>query len=166
MSDPDDEDATQQLAEMLDATGARVTFDRGRNNQNPCTFCGASIDEGSAHRLRSIGFYPNGDLLTRPVCDREACVAIANIWESKLIDVKAGLEFRNHANTLIADVIRWMPRGAWLSTDRKRALVNAIATLLKVPFSREDFMSIRRELVAAGFEVTPPPEEGPGGNVV
>lgn len=155
MSDPDDPDVS----------GARVTFDRGRSNKNPCTFCGASADEGSAHRLRSIGFYPNGDLLTRPVCDREACIAIANTWESKLIDVKAGLEFRNHANTLIADVIRWMPRGAWLSTDRKRALVNAIATLLKVPFAREDLMSIRRELVAAGFEVTPP-EEGPGGNVV
>lgn len=84
----------------------------------------------------------------------------------KLIDVKAGLEFRNHANTLIADVIRWLPRGAWLSPDRKRALVNAIATLLKVPFTRDDFMGVRRELVAAGFEVTPPPEDGSGGNVV
>lgn len=83
MSDPDDDDATQQLAEMLAASGARVTFDRGRNNQSPCTFCGASTDDGGAHRLRSIGFYPNGDLLTRPVCDREACVSTANAWESK-----------------------------------------------------------------------------------
>ncbi len=55
------------LCEVLRDSGLRVTFDSGRNNTHPCTFCGGS---DGPRKLRDIGTYPNGATLTRPVCER------------------------------------------------------------------------------------------------
>jgi hypothetical protein len=73
----DEPDAVDDLAELLDSAGARVTFDRGRNSGHPCTFC--AKPGKSAHRLRNIGRYPNGTRITRPVC--ENCSSLADAIE-------------------------------------------------------------------------------------
>lgn len=64
-----DEDFANQLAKALDSAGARLTFDRGRNNTHPCTFCGER-QPGVTLRLMTIGRYLDGNGLTRPVCPK------------------------------------------------------------------------------------------------
>jgi len=66
-------DAVEQLCDLLVESGARVTFDSGRNNTRPCTFCGTLPE--SAFELVTIGTYFDGEQLTRPVCKR--CMPIA-----------------------------------------------------------------------------------------
>jgi hypothetical protein len=58
-------DLTAELIAILKEVGAKVTFDSGRNFNNPCTFCGTKDEP---RELVDIGHYFNGDLLTRPVC--------------------------------------------------------------------------------------------------
>lgn len=76
MSDAPTVDAIDQLGELLESAGARVIFDRGANNTNPCTFCGTRVVPGDVHCLRRIGTYPNGDPIRRPVCGQ--CRPIAD----------------------------------------------------------------------------------------
>jgi NTP pyrophosphatase (non-canonical NTP hydrolase) len=64
----------------MDPVTARATFDRGRDNTHPCTFCARAAKP--THRLRHIGRYPNGNLLTRPVCDH--CETLADHLEEQL----------------------------------------------------------------------------------
>lgn len=66
--------------DLLTESGARASFDRGRNITNPCTFCGTPANP--THELRHIGRYPNGNLLTRPVC--ENCLAIGDALQGQL----------------------------------------------------------------------------------
>jgi hypothetical protein len=66
-------DKTLQLGALLRKSGAKVTLDIGRNITHPCTFCGKLPD--TSHELVTIGTYPNGDDLTRPVCAN--CMALA-----------------------------------------------------------------------------------------
>lgn len=40
--------------------------DPGCNGRHPCTFCGRAPD--GTHDLSTIGTYPNGEPITRPVC--------------------------------------------------------------------------------------------------
>jgi hypothetical protein len=70
-------DAVNDLAVLLDSAGARVSFDRGRSNTHPCTFCGKPPADGGAHQLLTIGRYISGADLTRPVCS--GCDAIARL---------------------------------------------------------------------------------------
>lgn len=60
----------ERLEEALRSANARVTFDRGRNNTHPCTFCGCSPKERevTTFDLVTIGTYKSGAALTRPVC--------------------------------------------------------------------------------------------------
>jgi len=64
-----------ELCELLDAVGASVTLDLGRNIRNPCTFCGRPPNRGQVHTLVTLGRYLNGDDLTRPVCEK--CMPLA-----------------------------------------------------------------------------------------
>lgn len=66
-------DATKQLGELLEASGARIVFDRGNNTGNPCTFCGTR--PAPSHETMQIGTYTNGDPIRRPVCDQ--CLPVA-----------------------------------------------------------------------------------------
>lgn len=61
------QDPTEELAALLAAADAPVTFDGGRDNTHPCTFCGKP--PASTHDLVTIGRYLNGQSLTRPVCE-------------------------------------------------------------------------------------------------
>lgn len=61
-------DATKKLCALLRSANAHVTFDPGRNHTHPCTFC--ATPAAPTHELKTIGMYPNGDELTRPVCAR------------------------------------------------------------------------------------------------
>lgn len=70
-------DAVGALCKMLRAAGARVTFDSGRNVTHPCTFCD-TVD--GPRQLVTIGTYPNGDDLTRPVCG--ACMPLVEARRS------------------------------------------------------------------------------------
>lgn len=65
--------AIDELIKALEKSGARVTFDRGRDITHPCTFCATPANPH--HELVTIGTYPNGDDLTRPVCVK--CMTIA-----------------------------------------------------------------------------------------
>lgn len=76
--------AFDELLQLLDSCGARVTFDRGRNIQHPCTFCAAA----GPHELRDIGRYFNGNTLTRPVCGE--CSPLADILEAQRDTEPAG----------------------------------------------------------------------------
>ena len=78
-------DAVARLGAALSAAGAVVTLDPGRNNTNPCTFCGRPPHRGAFH-LRDIGRYPDGDTITRPVC--EGCSHLAEPHERGLSQVK------------------------------------------------------------------------------
>jgi hypothetical protein len=73
-------EATEQLAALLKESGARVTFDSGRDITKPCTFCGTPADP--THQLRDIGRYPNGNTITRPVC--EDCSEVGEAYERGL----------------------------------------------------------------------------------
>jgi len=70
-------DAIEQLAELLNASGAKITFDSGRNINNPCTFCG---EAKGPYKLMDIGTYFNGNVITRPVCP--GCAHIAEAHQS------------------------------------------------------------------------------------
>jgi hypothetical protein len=59
-------DAINQLADALERAGARVIFDSGNNATHHCTYCGTR--PVVAHKTMSIGTYPNGDPIRRPVC--------------------------------------------------------------------------------------------------
>jgi len=72
-------DLTSALARLLNEVGSSWSFDPGRNNTHPCTFCAAPA--APAHRLRNIGRYTTGMVLTRPVC--EECSPIADELEAK-----------------------------------------------------------------------------------
>ncbi len=78
-------DAIEKLGCALKRSGAKVTLDPGRNITYPCTFCGRAPHAG-VYRLRDIGRYPNGDTLTRPVC--EECSPLAEPYERGLSQVK------------------------------------------------------------------------------
>lgn len=69
--------AFDELLDLIKTSGVRVTFDSGRNINHPCTFCAAP----GPHKLVTIGAYPNGDDLTRPVCPR--CMTIAEARKPK-----------------------------------------------------------------------------------
>lgn len=71
---PSRPDAIMQLCGALDAAGAKVTFDSGRDITKACTFCGTKDEP---RELVDIGRYFNGDMLTRPVCARCKTVAEA-----------------------------------------------------------------------------------------
>lgn len=62
----EDDDAVTRLGKILKRTGMKVTFDPGRNNTHPCTFCAKKAEP--THELLVIGTYPNGDAIERPVC--------------------------------------------------------------------------------------------------
>lgn len=74
-------DAVDDLAALLDSAGARCSFDRGRSNTHPCTFCGKPPPAGFTYALLTIGRYISGDDLTRPVC--AGCVEIAALRMTK-----------------------------------------------------------------------------------
>lgn len=66
--------AFDELCNIIESAGLKLTFDRGRNNTLPCTFCGSL--EGP-RELVALGTYYQGDVLSRPVC--VACLPIANL---------------------------------------------------------------------------------------
>lgn len=68
------DDAVEQLGQFLSEAGATVTFDSGRSISHPCTFCGQLRPP---HKLMTIGTYPSGAALTRPVCGQCEPVAEA-----------------------------------------------------------------------------------------
>jgi DNA-binding NtrC family response regulator len=97
MSDP-----IEELSDLLREAGVTVTFDRGRDITHPCTFCGSRPVHGGVHDLVDIGTYPNGNALTRPVC--EACRPIAeahnahpllNLQEIERRTIAKALRFTN-----------------------------------------------------------------------
>jgi hypothetical protein len=59
--------AFDELLHLLRESGARVTFDSGRNQTHPCTFCATTTEPRT---LQDLGAYVDGDTLTRPVCLR------------------------------------------------------------------------------------------------
>lgn len=59
--------AIDELCALLKESGLRVTFDSGRDITKACTFCG---EREQRRTLEDIGRYFNGDMLTRPVCER------------------------------------------------------------------------------------------------
>ena len=62
---PTDKNAVAKLCDLLRETGLRATFDPRRNLTHPCYFCEKSEKK---RELVTIGYYLNGDDLTRPVC--------------------------------------------------------------------------------------------------
>lgn len=60
-------DDINNLSELLKAAGAKPTFDPGRSNTHPCTFCATTAEP---RELVDIGTYYDGSTLTRPVCTR------------------------------------------------------------------------------------------------
>jgi hypothetical protein len=64
-------DPIDELGQMLDAAGAKLTFDSGRSNTHPCTFCG----KPGPVTLVALGKYFQGDVITRPVCSQ--CMPVA-----------------------------------------------------------------------------------------
>ena len=72
--------AFDELCEIIDKAGLRITFDRGRNVTLACTFCGS--DDGP-RELVALGTYYQGDVLSRPVC--AACMPVANLRAAKKV---------------------------------------------------------------------------------
>lgn len=74
-------DALKQLCELLDAAGARLDFDLGRDIdiKKACTFCGDA--SAPSRKLYIIGRYPNGRTLSRPVC--MGCEAVGQALEEQ-----------------------------------------------------------------------------------
>lgn len=86
MSAMAERDPVEELAELLTLAGAVPTLDSGRNSTYPCTFCGTPASRalsGKSHDLVTIGRYPTGAALTRPVCKN--CLSTGRIFE-KMID--------------------------------------------------------------------------------
>jgi hypothetical protein len=59
-------DLTKALVDALRTAGAAPSYDPGRNNTHPCTFCGVKAEKPL--ELVQIGTYNSGEPLTRPVC--------------------------------------------------------------------------------------------------
>lgn len=61
----DDHDYVEDLCALVKEAGCVMTFDRARNNTHACERCGKT---NKPRKLVDIGHYPNGSVITRPVC--------------------------------------------------------------------------------------------------
>lgn len=75
-------DIVARLSDLLkDIPNIRITFDPGRDNTYPCNFC--AVPATPRHKLVAIGRYPNGDAITRPVCEK--CLLMVEEMNTKII---------------------------------------------------------------------------------
>lgn len=72
MSEADDNDFIKELGEILEACGARVTFDKERSTALPCISCGTKASQRFlrvvGHWIRDQGNTLIGDPVARPLC--------------------------------------------------------------------------------------------------